>query len=138
MRQNCAEPRRVASRFNLNKTEIMRLLISLLVNGLLVYLCAEILSGVGIDGYFDAVIVALLLGMVNFFVKPVLTLLTLPITILTLGLFLLVINGAMVLLVDWMLDGFYVDGWIWAIVFALVMSFFNLFVGQFSVKEERK
>ncbi|KGE86516.1 MAG: phage holin family protein [Phaeodactylibacter xiamenensis] len=116
----------------------MRLLISLLVNGLLVYLCAEILSGVGIDGYFDAVIVALLLGMVNFFVKPVLTLLTLPITILTLGLFLLVINGAMVLLVDWMLDGFYVDGWIWAIVFALVMSFFNLFVGQFSVKEERK
>ena len=81
---------------------------------------------------------ALLLGMVNFFVKPVLTLLTLPITILTLGLFLLVINGAMVLLVDWMLDGFYVDGWVWAIVFALVMSFFNLFVGQFSVKEERK
>lgn len=134
----CSEPRQVASRFILNKTKIMRLLISLLVNGLLVYLCAEILSGVGIDGYFDAVIVALLLGIVNFFVKPVLTLLTLPITILTLGLFLLVINGAMVLLVDWMLDGFYVDGWIWAIVFALVMSFFNLFVGQFSVKEARK
>lgn len=115
----------------------MRLLISLLINGLLVYLCARLLSGVSIDGYLDAVIVALLLGMVNFFVKPVLTILTLPITILTLGLFLLVINGAMVLLVDWMLDGFYVDGWAWAIAFALVMAFFNLFVGRYAVKEEK-
>lgn len=116
----------------------MRLLLSLLINGLLVYVCAEILSGVGVDGYLDAVIVALLLGIVNFFVKPVLTILTLPITILTLGLFLLFINGAMVLLVDWMLDGFYVDGWIWAIVFALVMAVFNLFVGRFTVQEQQQ
>ncbi|MEQ8705544.1 MAG: phage holin family protein [Phaeodactylibacter sp.] len=116
----------------------MRLLLSLLINGFLVYLCAEILSGVSIDGYLNAVLVALLLGMVNFFVRPVLTLLTLPITILTLGLFLLVINGAMVLLVDWMLDGFYVDGWIWAIFFAIVMAIFNLFVGQFTVQEKEK
>ncbi|MCR9099386.1 MAG: phage holin family protein [bacterium] len=116
----------------------MRLLLSLLINGFLVYLCAEILSGVSIDGYLTAVLVALLLGIVNFFVKPVLTLLTLPITILTLGLFLLVINGAMVLLVDWMLDGFYVDGWIWAIFFAIVMAIFNLFVGQFTVQEKEK
>lgn len=116
----------------------MRLLLSLLINGLLVYVCANILAGVGIDGYLDAVVVALLLGLVNFFVKPILTLLTLPITILTLGLFLLVINGAMVLLVDWMFDGFYVDGWVWAIVFALVMAFFNLFVGRFTVQEKEK
>ncbi len=116
----------------------MRFLVSLLINGLLVYFSAYLLSGVSIDGYLDAVIVALLLGVVNFLIKPILTLLTLPITILTLGLFLLVINGAMVLLVDWMFDGFYVDGWLWAIIFALVMAVFNLFVGQFTVKEERK
>ncbi|TXB62604.1 phage holin family protein [Phaeodactylibacter luteus] len=105
----------------------MRLLITLLVNGLLVYLAAAILPGIAIDGYFNAIIVALLLGIANFLVRPVLFLLTLPITILTLGLFLFFVNGAMVLLVDSLLSSFTVDGWFWAIAFSIIMSVFNLF-----------
>ena len=107
----------------------MRFIISLLVNGLLVYLAAEILPGIAVAGYMEAILVALLLGFVNFFIKPVLTILTLPITLITLGLFLLVINGAMVLLVDWLLPGFSVDGLFWAIIFAIILAIFNLIAG---------
>ncbi|MCB0553917.1 MAG: phage holin family protein [Phaeodactylibacter sp.] len=107
----------------------MKFLISLLVNGLLVYLTAELLSGVYVAGYMEAILVAFLLAIVNTLVRPILTLLTLPITILTLGLFLLVVNGAMVLLVDWLLDGFRVNGWMWAIFFVVLMAVFNFFVG---------
>ncbi|MCB0585630.1 MAG: phage holin family protein [Phaeodactylibacter sp.] len=107
----------------------MRFIISLLVNGLLVYLAAEILPGVAVSGYMEAILVALLLGFVNFFIRPILTILTLPVTIVTLGLFLLVINGAMVLLVDWLLPGFSVDGMFWAIIFAIILAIFNFFTG---------
>lgn len=104
----------------------MRLLITLLVNGLLVYLAAAVLPGIAIEGYFNAIVVALLLGIANFLVRPVLFILTLPITILTLGLFLFFVNGAMVLLVDSLLSSFTVDGWFWAIAFSVIMSVFNL------------
>ncbi|MCO6486809.1 MAG: phage holin family protein [Phaeodactylibacter sp.] len=114
----------------------MRFIISLLVNGLLVYLAAEILSGVAVAGYMEAILVALLLGIVNFLIRPILTILTLPITILTLGLFLLVINGAMVLLVDGLLDGFSVDGWLWAIIFAIILAVFNMITGGL-IKEKK-
>ncbi len=111
----------------------MRFLIRLLVNGLLVYAASGLLSGVFVKGYIEAVIVAVLLTIVNSLVRPIITVLTLPITILTLGLFMLIINGAMVLLVDWFLDGFNVDGWFWAILFSIVLAIFNLFFGGFDV-----
>ncbi|MCB0546634.1 MAG: phage holin family protein [Phaeodactylibacter sp.] len=116
----------------------MRFLISLLVNGLLVYLAAEILPGVAVAGYMEAILVALLLGFVNFFIRPILTILTLPITIITLGLFLLVLNGAMVLLVDWLLDGFSVDGMFWAIIFTIILAIFNLFTGGLMGDNKKK
>ena len=109
----------------------MKILISILVNGLLVYVASIITAGVYIDGYLTAILVGLVLGLVNITLKPVLTILTLPITILTLGLFLLVINGAMVLLVDWLMAGFEVSGWGWAIIFSLVLALLNLLVGSF-------
>ncbi len=108
----------------------MRFIITLLINGLLVYLVSEMLPGVAVSSYLEAILVALLLGVVNFFIRPILTILTLPITILTLGLFLLVLNGAMVLLVDWLLAGFEVDGLLWAIIFAVILAIFNLIVGS--------
>ena len=67
-------------------------------------------------------------NLANAFVRPILTVLTFPITVLTLGLFLLVINGLMVLLVDYLLVGFQVDGLFWAIVFGLVLAFLNLLI----------
>ena len=107
----------------------MRFIIVLLLDALVVYFAADFLSGVTVSGYVEAIIVALLLALVNTFIKPILTFLTLPITILTLGLFLLVINGAMVLLVDWFLDGFAVDGLITAIIFSLIISRLNMLIG---------
>ncbi len=107
----------------------MRFLISLLISGLIIYACASIFTGIQVTGYGEAVIAALVIGVVNFFIRPVLTLLTLPITILTLGLFLLVINGAMVLIADWLLDGFNVDGLGWAILLSLFLALANFFNG---------
>ena len=115
----------------------MGFLVSLLINGLLVYLIAELLPGVAVSSFFTAVIAALLLGIVNFFIRPILTILTLPITILTLGIFLLVINGIMVLLVDALLSGFIVDGLVSAILFAILLAFFNYLTGTLMVRSER-
>ena len=103
----------------------MNWLIRLLLNGLAVVLTAYLLPGVFVDGYGTALIVALVLAIVNVLVKPVLTILTIPITILTLGLFLLVINAAIILFVDNLVAGFTVDGFWWALLFSLILSIFN-------------
>ena len=108
----------------------MQFLISLLVNGLIIYAAASVFSGITTAGYWQAVVAALLLAIVNTLVRPLLTLLTLPITILTLGLFLFVINGAVVVLVDAVLDGFDVDGLLWAIILSIILSIANLVLGH--------
>jgi len=79
---------------------------------------ANVLTGVHLDGYVSAIIVALVLSILNLLVKPLLVILTLPITIITLGLFLLVVNGLIILLADKFIDGFDVDSIWWAILFS--------------------
>ena len=103
----------------------MTLIIRFLLNGLAVVLAAYLLPGVDIDGYGTALIVALVLSIVNIIVKPILIILTIPITILTLGLFLLVINAIIILMVDSLVPGFVVDGFWWALLFSLILSVFN-------------
>ena len=103
----------------------MSLIIRFLLNGLAVVLTAYLLPGVDVDGYGTALIVALILSIVNVIVKPILVLLTIPITIVTLGLFLLVINAAIILFVDYLVEGFFVDGFWWALLFSLILSIFN-------------
>lgn len=115
----------------------MRFIIALLVNGLVVYGAAGLMESVYVDGYVTAIVVALLLALVNAIIKPIITLFTLPITVLTLGLFLLVINGAMVLLVDLLMPGFRVDGWFSAIIFSIILTIFNLFTGGFNIHTRR-
>jgi len=107
----------------------MRFLTALILNGLLIYAAGMIFTGIEITSYLDAVVVALVLALVNVLVRPILLLLTLPLTILTMGLFLLFVNGAMILLTDWLLPDFWVDGWFWAIVLSIIMSIFNLIIG---------
>lgn len=99
-----------------------RLLINLLVNGLAVFITAYILPGVVVDGFVAAIIAAVILGMVNTFIKPLLIILTLPITIMTLGLFILVINAFLVLLVSVVVPGFVVAGIWWAVLFSIVLA----------------
>lgn len=103
----------------------MSWIIRFLLNGLAVLLAAYLLPGVDLDGYGTALIVALVLSIANLIVKPVLIFLTIPITILTLGLFLLVINAGIILFADYLVDGFYVDGFWWALLFSLILSLFN-------------
>lgn len=105
----------------------MNALIYLLVNGLAVYVSSYILTGVHVSSFFVAIVVALILGLVNILLKPILLLLTLPINILTLGLFTLVINGIMVLLTTKLVPGFSVDSFWWAMLFSIVLSFVSSF-----------
>jgi putative membrane protein len=70
----------------------------------------------------SAAIVVIVLAILNLIVKPILVLLTIPVTIFTFGLFLLVINAAMVLLTDYLVDGFHVNGFLWALIFSIILS----------------
>lgn len=106
----------------------MKFLISILVNGLLVYFVAWLLDGVSIVGYGAALITGLLLAILNNFIRPVIVFLTLPLTIITFGLFLLVINGVMVLIADQLVPGFTVDGLIWGILFSIILAIANFFI----------
>jgi putative membrane protein len=103
----------------------MNWIIRFLLNGLAVVLTAWLLPGVSVDDYGTALIVALVLSIANIIVKPILILLTIPITVMTLGLFLLVINAMIILLTDYLVDDFFVDGFWWALLFSLILSVFN-------------
>jgi len=118
--------------FNSKINTDMKLLIHIVLQGILIYLIAHLLTGVHVAGYTDALLAAILLSIANTFVKPVLTILTLPVTILTLGLFLFVINGLMVLLVDALLQGFEVVNLFWAVLFSIIFSIFNYLFLQYS------
>ena len=97
----------------------------LLINAIAVFVTAKILPGVYIDSFVTALVVAVVLGVVNTFLKPVLLLLTLPVTILTLGLFTFVINALLVLLAAALVSGFQVKNLLWALLFSLVLSLVN-------------
>ena len=86
----------------------MGLLIRIFMTGIVVVLLAEILPGVAVSSYWSAILVAIILALLNLIVKPVLVLLTLPITVVTLGLFLLVINAIIILFTDALIGGFVV------------------------------
>lgn len=86
------------------------------------WLAEEILPGIQVDNAGSLIAAALLLGVINAFVRPVLVILTLPITVVTLGLFLIVINAGMVGLVAWILPGFHVAGFWSALFGALIVS----------------
>lgn len=101
----------------------MKTLINIFFTTVFVLLLANLLPGVAVTGWASALLVALVLGLLNIFVKPVLVILTLPATIITLGLFLLVINAVIILLCSELVPGFYVKGFWWAMLFSLILSF---------------
>lgn len=109
----------------------MHVIISLILSSIAVFVAANILPGVHLSGFGTAIIVAVVLGLINAVIRPILLILTLPITILTLGLFSLVIIAFCVMLTTWIVPGFQVDGWLWALVFAIVLALINAFIGAF-------
>ena len=100
----------------------MNLLIRILLTAVLVLVIAKFLPGVTVENFSTSVIVAIVLGLLNLFVKPVLVLFTLPVTIITLGLFLLVINALIILLCDNLVDGFNVKSFWTALIFSVLLS----------------
>ncbi len=107
-----------------------------LLSGLGVLLTAYLLPGVDVRHFGYALLVAVVLAVVNTLLKPVLIFLTIPITVLTLGLFLLVLNALLILLVDSIVPGFNVDGFWWALAFSLILSIFNSMFSGLLKKEE--
>lgn len=103
----------------------MKLIIKLLLTALAVVVLAKILPGIGVDGYGSAIIVAIVIALLRLFVKPILVLLTLPITVLTFGLFLLVINAIIILLASYFVTSFQVVSFWWALLFSLLLSLFQ-------------
>lgn len=108
----------------------MFLIIRLLVNSIAVFVASYITPGVEVKSFVISVIVAIILGVLNAFLKPILILLTLPITILTLGLFTLVINTLIVLLASAIVPGFRVSGFVTALIFSLVLSLVSWFLSS--------
>lgn len=105
----------------------MKILARVLLNGLGLVAAAYLLPGIHWQGGLGALLVAgCVVGLINLLVKPVVTLLSCPLLLLTLGLFYLVINGALLLLADALLPSLVVDGFVWAIVGGLFLAIFNL------------
>jgi putative membrane protein len=100
----------------------MNFLIRILITALVAFGLSYLLDGVHIDAFTTSLILALVLAVLNALVKPILVILTLPITIVTLGLFLLVINALIIMLGDRFIDGFKVDGFWWALLFSILLS----------------
>ncbi|MDR0228369.1 MAG: phage holin family protein [Flavobacteriaceae bacterium] len=101
----------------------MKFILKLLITGALVVLLSKFLPGVGVDGFTTALWVAFVLGLLDAILKPVLVFLTLPATIITLGLFLFVINAVIILIGTKMVDGFTVSSFWTALLFSIVLTF---------------
>jgi putative membrane protein len=109
----------------------MKLLLRLVISTLAVLVAAHLVPGVVVASMGTAVIVAIVLGILNTFLKPVLQILALPITILTLGLFYFVVNVFIIYLASSLVDGFSVTGFIPALLFGLVVSVVSAILGMF-------
>jgi len=101
----------------------MKFLVSILINSVAVVIASYFVPNVSISSYFTAILVAVFLGLINTFIKPIVKVLSLPINVLTLGLFSLVINGFFILLTSYYVAGFKVDGFLYAVLFSVVLSF---------------
>jgi len=100
----------------------MRFLIRIIVIGAVSFGLAHVLPGIHIDTFWTAIVFAVVLAMLNIFVKPLIILLTLPVTILTLGLFLFVIDALVILIASKFVNGITVAGFGWALLFSLILS----------------
>lgn len=100
----------------------MSLILQIIISSIAVYFTAWLLPGISVKGFGSAVLVAIVLGILNAILKPVLQFLSFPITVLTLGLFLLVINTVIILIAGAIVNNFHVENFWWALLFSIIMS----------------
>ena len=113
-------------------------IIRFFLSGLAVLLTSYLLNGVHVKDYWYALLAAAVLSFANVIVKPILIFLTIPITFITLGLFLLVINALIILLVDYLTPGFEVENFWWALAFSLILAIFNSFFDDLIGEKKKK
>lgn len=118
----------------------MKFILNILVSAVAVLFTAWLLPGVNVTDFVSALLVAVVLAFLNTVVKPILTILTIPITFFTLGFFLLVINAGMIIVASKLIPEFHVSGFWWALLFSLILSLvtsiLNAFVGNHEKREE--
>jgi len=114
----------------------MKFVMRIIVTSIVAFGLSYVLSGISIDTFWTAIVVAIVLAILNAIVKPVLILFTLPITLVTLGLFLFVINALIILLAEHLITGFRVDGFWWALLFSLLLSFVTSLMYQEDKKKK--
>ncbi|QSS96234.1 phage holin family protein [Psychroflexus sp. ALD_RP9] len=114
----------------------MKLILRLLVSAIMVVVLANILPGVYVGGFLEAIVLAVVLALLNMFVKPILIVFTLPVTIISFGLFLLVINALIILLADSLVSGFRVDGFWYALIFSLLLSILQAITFKLAEKDQ--
>ncbi|MCD8405483.1 phage holin family protein [Tenacibaculum dicentrarchi] len=115
----------------------MNTFLKILLTAVAVILLAEVLPGVVVTSYTTAIIVAIVIALLNMFVRPILVIFTLPATLLTLGLFLFVINAIIILLAGNLIAGFAVNGFFTALLFSILLSIFRSFLFSL-LKEDKK
>ncbi len=113
-----------------------RFFLTLLISTLAVLIGAYLLPGVTVTGFWVALVTAVVIGLFNAVLRPVLVLLTLPITIMSLGLFMLVINALLIMLASAVIPGFSVANFWWALLFSIVLAVLNSFLG--GIGKERR
>ena len=100
----------------------MNFIIKIIITAAVAYGLSKVLTAVHIDSFSTAIIFSFVLAILNAIVRPLLIILTLPITILTLGIFLFIINALIILLADKFVSGISIDGFLWALIFSLILS----------------
>jgi putative membrane protein len=114
----------------------MNIVLRIIISAVVAFGLSYILDGVHIQSFVTALILAIVLGLLNVIVKPILIILTLPITLFTFGLFLFVINALIILLAAKFVNGFRVDGFWWALLFSLLLSILTSFFYRKSTQTE--
>ncbi|MBI2024233.1 phage holin family protein [Candidatus Giovannonibacteria bacterium] len=112
----------------------MPIVINWIISALAIIVVAYLLPGVTVSGFIAALITALVLGIINAFLRPILVILTLPINIITLGLFTFVINALLIMLAGAVVPGFAVRNFWWALLFSLVLTLVNYFLGSLAAE----
>jgi len=115
----------------------MNFFLKVLVTSLAVVVATYVLPGVDLQNFLSALLVALVLGLLNMLLKPLLVLLTIPVTIFTFGLFLLVINAFIVQIADFLIGGFEVRNFWWALLFSILLSLVTYLL-ELPVKKSRQ
>ncbi|MFY7811420.1 MAG: phage holin family protein [Flavobacterium sp.] len=115
----------------------MKYLIKLIITGIIVMILSKFLSGITVDDIYTSVLVAFVLSMLNTFLRPILIFFTFPVTFITLGLFLIVINAVIVLICDKLLNNFHVNGFLTAIIFSVLLSLSQSIIYRFSNLENK-